>query len=259
MSVLGGLLGELGAILTKRVRRTAHHLYARLRWGRDLPALASYFGTDKWGSHWYARHYQRHFAPLRRKRLRILEIGVGGYGAPAQGGESLRMWKAYFPNAQIYGMDLADKRLHNESRVTTVVGSQDDGAFLRRLSETAGPFDIVVDDGSHVNAHIIKSFQVLFPLLSENGIYVIEDTQTAYWPAYGGSRRSDLAAPTSMNFLKVLADGLNYREFVRKPGEPRSVPSYFDEHIVALHFYHNLVFVQKGLNDEQSNVLADPA
>ena len=255
MSALGGLLGELGTILTRRARRSARHQYARLRWGGDLPALATYFGTDKWGSHWYAQHYQTYFASLRRKRLRLLEIGIGGYGAPDQGGESLRMWKAYFPKAQIYGLDLVDKRVHDERRVTTVIGSQDDEALLRRLSESAGPFDIVIDDGSHVSAHIIKTFQVLFPLLSENGIYVVEDTQTAYWADFGGSRRGELTAPTSMNFLKSLADGLNYGEFVRKADEPLYVPSYFDEHIVAMHFYHNLVFIQKGLNNEKSNVL----
>src|SRR5262245_54084192 len=109
MSALSGLLRDLGSVAAARWRRRARHLYARLRWGADLPALAAYFGTDKWGEHWYARHYQAHFAPLRRRRLRLLEIGIGGYDDPHKGGESLRMWKAYFPNAQIFGLDITDK------------------------------------------------------------------------------------------------------------------------------------------------------
>lgn len=253
--MIGGILRELRAILAERCVRKARHLYARLRWGRDLPALAAYFGTDKWGSHWYARHYQTHFAPLRRKRLRILEIGVGGYGDPQQGGESLRMWKAYFPNASICGLDVVDKRPHDEHRIRTVIGSQDDEAFLLRLSRSDGPFDIVIDDGSHMSAHVIRSFQVLFPLLAENGIYVVEDTQTAYWPDFGGASPGDAAARTSMNFLGRLVDGMNFMEFIRTRGESHYEPTYFDRHIVAMHFYHNLVFVQKGLNDELSNVL----
>ena len=250
MSTLSSLLHDLGAIAAARWTRAARHWYARLRWGRDLPALATYFGTDKWGEHWYARHYQTHFAPLRRRRLRILEIGIGGYDDPRAGGESLRMWKAYFPNAQIVGIDIADKHVHDEPRIRTVVGSQADAEFLRRLSGEAGPFDIVIDDGSHMSAHVIESFRTLFPLLSDDGIYVVEDTQTAYWPDFGGAEASDLAAPTSMNFLKALVDGLNHREFLHRPE-----PGYFDRHIVAAHFYHNLVFIKKGLNDEPSNVL----
>jgi hypothetical protein len=50
-------------------------------------------------------------------------------------------------------------------------------------------------------------------------------------------------------FLKKLTDSLNYEEFL-KPGYQ---PSYYDEHIVAMHFYHNLVFIQKGQNKEGSN------
>jgi hypothetical protein len=233
------------------VRRTARHLYARLRWSNDLPRLAVYFGTDKWGDHRYAQHYQTHFAPLRRKRLRLLEIGVGGFQDPEKGGASLRMWKAYFPHAQIYGLDIHDKRPHDEKRIKTLVGSQDDAGFLHNLHKSIGPFDIVIDDGSHMNAHVIQSFRVLFPLLSSQGMYVVEDTQTAYWRPYGGGHPADTAAPTSMNFLKGLIDGLNHQEFPTMAYEP----SYFDRHVVAMHFYHNLVFLQKGVNDEPSNVV----
>ena len=57
----------------------------------DLNRLALLFGTDKWGSHWYAQHYQRYFQPLKGKRLNVLEIGVGGYENSDVGGESHRM------------------------------------------------------------------------------------------------------------------------------------------------------------------------
>jgi len=254
--MLWRLLGELWAILASKAARAARHAYARLRWGRDLPALAKYFGTDKWGDHWYAQHYQRHFAALRRRPLRILEIGIGGYNDPAKGGESLRMWKAYFPRASICGIDIQDKRVHDERRIRTFVGSQDDEDFLQRLSREQGPFDIVIDDGSHMNVHVIRSLQILFPLLKADGIYVVEDTQTAYWPQFGGAPAQDAAAPTSLNFLKRLTDGLNHREYPVRG--PHFAPDYFDRHIVAMHFYHNLVFIQKGLNDELSNILDRP-
>jgi hypothetical protein len=231
------------------------HLYARLRWGGNLPALAAYFGTDKWGGHRYAQHYQTHFAPLRHRVRRVLEIGVGGFERPEEGGESLRMWKAYFPRARIIGLDIHDKRAHDEDRIRTVQGSQNDEALLRRLSEEEGPFDIVIDDGSHVNEHVIRSFLTLFPLLVADGIYAIEDTQTAYWPPYGGAMPDDPAAKTTMYMVKSLADAINYREVPRGPGW---APDPLGSQIVALHCYHNLVFVQKGANDEPSNILDHP-
>jgi demethylmacrocin O-methyltransferase len=67
---------------------------------------------------------------------------------------------------------------------------------------------------------------------------------------WGGA--SDLNAPhTSVNFLKSLVDCLNYEEFTLEGYKP----SYFDRHIVGMHFYHNLAFIQKGDNDEGSNWL----
>jgi hypothetical protein len=252
VGILSGLLRDVGSVASGRFGRRGRHWYARARWRRDLPALATYFGTDKWGGHWYAQHYQRHFEAFRTKPIRLLEIGIGGYDDPLKGGESLRMWKAYFPRGLIFGLDVTDKRAHEESRIRTLIGSQDDEELLKSISARYGPFDVIIDDGSHFNAHILKSFRVLFPLLSENGIYAVEDTQTAYWPQFGGAPATDHAAPTSMNVLKSLVDGLNHREFERR-GELS--PSYLERHVVALHFYHNLVFVQKGVNDELSNIL----
>ncbi len=217
---------------------------------RDLPKLAMVYGTDKWGSHLYAAHYARHFHHLRRKKLTLLEIGIGGYEEPQAGGRSLRMWRRYFPKAQIVGLDFFDKRPHGEERIRIYRGDQSDEVILRRIVAEVGRPDIVIDDGSHINRHVIKSFEVLFPLLAEDGIYVVEDTQTAYWPEYGGSSDdlSDAATSTSMYLLKSLVDGLNHEEFIKSG----YIPSYLDQHITALHFYHNLVFIQKGRNDEGS-------
>jgi hypothetical protein len=91
--------------------------------------------------------------------------------------------------------------------------------------------------------------------MNQNGIYAIEDLQTSYWEAIDGhpwDGSQDLAAPnTSMNFLKRLSDGLNYQEF--KQGD--YTPSYFDQNIISIHFYHNLAFIYKGPNDEGSNII----
>jgi demethylmacrocin O-methyltransferase len=221
---------------------------------RNLPKLALLFHTDKEGLHSYAKHYQHHFKSQRRKKLNILEIGVGGYENPKDGGQSLRMWKAYFPNSNIFGIDIYDKTLHDERRIKTFKGSQVDEGFLRDVVSAMGTVDIIIDDGSHYSNHVITAFKILFPMLNHNGIYVVEDLQTSYWDnvigeCWGGS--SDLkASHTSMNFFKPLVDGLNYEEFTLDGYSP----TYFDQHIISMHFYHNILFIYKGLNNEGSNV-----
>src|SRR6185503_11070328 len=135
-----------------------------------------------WGHHFYTPFYAQWFSDLRYKPVRLMEIGVGGYGRPNRGGNSLRMWKRYFPLGLITGIDIHDKSALQERRIHIYTGNQSDREFMERVSGIEGPFDIIIDDGSHVQSDIINSFQILFPLMVSGGIYVIEDTQTSYWP-----------------------------------------------------------------------------
>jgi hypothetical protein len=214
---------------------------------REL-ALAS--GTDKEGAHHYALPYEAHLAKLRERPVRLLEIGIGGGTDPEAGGASLRMWKAYFPRGMVFGLDLHDKSRCAEERITVLQGDQGDVALLERIGAEHGPFDVIIDDGSHLSADVITSFQALFPFVTEDGVYVIEDLQTAYWETYQVGPSS---SKTSMELLKDLLDGLNYSEF----DIPGYRPSYFDQWITSICVYHNIAFIQKGPNVEPSNAL-DP-
>jgi hypothetical protein len=223
--------------------RGPQNLAYRLLFGSNLKALAVLYGTDKWTLHSYLEPYAAQFGPLRKRRLNLLEIGIGGFNDPQLGGESLRMWRTYFPRSRIFGIDIADKSLHDEKRIKTFRGSQDDHSFLASVLEQTGPLDIIIDDGSHVCKHVIKSFEFLFPRLKEPGIYVVEDTQTSYWEdGYGGSSTELNRLDTTMGYFKSLSDGLNYRE--RRGHEP----TYFDQNISEISFYHNLIFIKKRPN-----------
>lgn len=212
-----------------------------------LTRLAMRHGTDKWGVHRYTPHYERHFGHLVHSEFSMLEIGIGGYVFEREGGASLKMWKAFFPKARIVGLDIEDKSFVDEQRIVTYQGSQVDHEVLERINAQEGPFTVIIDDGSHNPAHIRESFSLLFPLLADGGVYVIEDTQTSYWPQWGGS--NDPKNPTrTMGLIKDLLDGLNWEEW-RQYGDQ---PSYTDEHVVAVHVYHNLVFITKGCNRESS-------
>jgi hypothetical protein len=215
----------------------------------DLNRLALLFGTDKWGSHWYTQHYQRYFGSLRKKRLNILEIGVGGYERSGEGGGSLRMWKAYFRKSRIVGIDLYDKTHLREDRIDIRQCDQTDSEALLRLSREYGGFDIIIDDGSHLSEDVVKTFRLLFPLLQQNGFYVVEDTQAAYWPTWGGG----ISNPNnSMEFFKCLVNGLNHVEYPLAGYEP----DYFERNIVEIAFFHNLIVIRKGNNDEKTNLPA---
>jgi hypothetical protein len=215
-----------------------------------LRDLALQHGTDKEGKHSYAAAYERHLGHLRDRPIRLLEIGVGGHTDPRSGGASLRMWKAFFPRATIVGVDVVDKSALAEDRIVIVRGNQGDRAFLERLAADHGPFDVVIDDGSHWCTHVITTFSVLFPHLTQHGIYAIEDLQTSYWETYGGSSGSDRSG-TSMTMLQGLVDGLNHAEFDVIGYQP----SYTDRWVTSITFYHNLAFIQKGPNDEGSTML----
>lgn len=212
-----------------------------------LTRLAIRYGTDKWGVHRYTPHYEHHLGRLVHSEFAMLEIGIGGYAFEREGGASLKMWKAFFPKARIVGLDIEDKSFVDEPRIVSYQGSQVDHEVLARVDAEQGPFAVIIDDGSHNPAHIRETFGVLFPLLSDGGVYVIEDTQTSYWPQWGGS--SDPNDPTqTMGLIKDLLDGLNWEEW-RPNGDE---PSYADEHVVEVHAYHNLVFIVKGSNRESS-------
>jgi hypothetical protein len=208
----------------------------------NLNKLALNYGTDKWGSHWYTQHYQRYFANWRKRRLKILEIGVGGYDNQTIGAQSLRMWRRYFPNSQIVGIDLYDKSHFSERRIDVLQCDQTDEARLTEISQRYSGFDIVIDDGSHFNDHVIRTFNILFPLLKTPGFYCIEDLQTAYWPTWGA-----VSGSTSMDMLRSLVDCVNQAE------RPFNEPTQFDRTITEIAFFHNLCIIRKESNSEASN------
>ena len=120
---------------------------------------------------------------------------------------------------------------------------------MNGVTEEIGEIDVIIDDGSHINEHVIETFNLLFPKLKDGGIYVIEDTQTSYWEEYGGDSKNLCNPKTMMNYFKSLTDALNNQEYII----PNYKQNYFDKKIVSMHFYHNMIFIYKGNNNEKSH------
>lgn len=167
-----------------------------------LDEIANLFGTDKGSNtHDYCRKYEKYLPFKREDELKIFEIGVAR-------GESLRMWKSYFNNSHILGIDILPECIqYEEERISIEIGSQVDAEFLNRISHKYGPFDMIVDDGSHMNSDVIYSFQHLFEHIKSGGIYIVEDASTSYWTEYGGGRYKP---GSTIEYFKALIEEVNF-------------------------------------------------
>jgi hypothetical protein len=140
-----------------------------------LTEIADAYKTDK-GSldHNYTAIYEHYMEPLRNTPIRLLEIGIAC-------GASLKTWARYFPNAQIVGVDIRPECANvckSYPSIRTIIGDATKTAI-------SGPWDIIIDDGSHIAADMAAALTLLWPQLRDDGLYIIEDTactmSRGYW------------------------------------------------------------------------------
>lgn len=163
---------------------------------RTLDQIGLERGTDK-NSRWhnYLDSYAMFFESRRGEALNVLEIGV-------LNGASLLMWEEYFPNANIVGMDILDRKQFETTRTKIVMADQSNTEQLKSVMTGLPRMDIVIDDGSHRSSHMILTFEVLFPLLASGGLYCIEDILTGYHPDFYSPGRSII------DYIKTLIDAV---------------------------------------------------
>ena len=141
----------------------------------SLVTIFDRHNTDKNSSfHNYCRQYDTLMKQFReRKTIKYLEIGVFNGG-------SLRAMSESFPNAEcIVGIDINQEcKIHENTskNIFVEIGNATSDAMIHDITKKYGRFDIILDDGSHLNSEVIRTFELLFPLLNEDGVYIIEDT-----------------------------------------------------------------------------------
>ena len=153
----------------------------------DLFELVEKYGTDKTLSG-YTKTYADIFEPVKNKVTSVLEIGLGTLN-PAipssfsgntqffehyKPGGSLRVWRDFFPEAQVYGIDIAKDCMFSEDRIKTFLFDSSEKEYSDYYLDGL-EFDIIIDDGNHDPKYQIKTLRNLFPKLRENGLYIIED------------------------------------------------------------------------------------
>lgn len=191
----------------------------------ELGELAKLHASDKGGegSHGYTPHYMARFEPLRSEPIAVLEIGAGEHN------NSFRMWRDYFPQAQIFGIEIVPERIFQEERIKVFEGDQGDQDFLRSVVAETGPLDIVVDDGTHRGVDHLLSLEILWTVLVPGGWYAIEDCQSLFNDCW--------TQPTDRTILDFLHDQ-----------EPKLLLGWTDVqeyHVIGDGHTDGLIFIKK--------------
>jgi tetratricopeptide (TPR) repeat protein len=185
----------------------------------SLDVVGMLEGCDKSSSiasSWdYLRHYEAVFSEFRDENINVMEVGLNK-------GASLKIWKWFFSNARIVGIDIAPAcRAYQDERVVVEIGSQADGNFLKNVC-TRYPPTIFIDDGSHLAAHNIFTFEAVFPQLLPGGIYVVEDL-AFHMGAEADRWQSDQRRDAPGYFLDLARHCLAAGRGTAQPLAPRAI------------------------------------
>ena len=159
----------------------------------ELTKLMDYHGSDKGGKnnhHNYTNYYFELFSQRKNEIKNFLEIGLGtnnpnissNMGSEGVPMASLRAWRDYFVNANIYGADIDKSILKNEDRIKTFYVDQNNPESIDGLFQNIGniKFDVILDDGLHHYDSNICFFENSIKYLNQNGTYIIEDVHYKY-------------------------------------------------------------------------------
>jgi len=154
----------------------------------QLTELMNYHGSDKGNKnnhHNYSEYYSELFFNKKREVKNFLEIGLGtndvniasNMGENGSPLASLKAWRDFFENANIYGADIDKKILKNENKIKTFYVDQTNPKTIEVMFKNIGvdKFDIILEDGLHEYNANICFFENSINYLSDNGVYIIED------------------------------------------------------------------------------------
>jgi hypothetical protein len=200
--------------------------------------------TDKVTHHEYHKYYEPVLKPYYNSHGSIVEIGLGT-------GQSLPMWQNLFKHAHIYGVDKEYENSGND-RYTIYKGDQSNANDLNALRKSLTDKNVffINDDGSHIPEHQLLTFNTLFPILKEGGIYIIEDIETSYWTkgeCYNYKTRYGYKHPDSIvEIFKDASDIMNREFIVDKTNLSKKILHY--DYIESVTFARNCIIIKKNYN-----------
>ncbi len=194
------LLSKINEFRQERILKNINGNFVNISYidnNNILSELCEKYGSDKgfmnyhskkpyaWRPHSYASFYHSIFCLNRESIKFVYECGIGtnnlniksNMTENAEPGASLRVWKDYFVNANIFGGDIDKNILFEEDRIKTYFVDQLNVSSIKLMWEKTGveKFDIIIDDGLHEPKANLNFFFNSIHKLKENGIYIIED------------------------------------------------------------------------------------
>ena len=129
--------------------------------------------TDKHHSHNYFKLiYDDLFEPIQNNVEKFVEVGIDKGG-------SLELWRDYFKNATVYGLDINIGVNINPERIELKQLDQSNIEHLKEFAQEHTEIDVIMDDGSHKMYDQQITLATLFKSLKPGGIYVLEDLHTS--------------------------------------------------------------------------------
>ena len=123
----------------------------------------------------------------------------------------------------IFGLDIKLEKCGDKFSIFK--GDQSSEKDLERfLTKINKPIYFINDDGSHIPEHQLLTFNKLFPILEENGVYIIEDIETSYWTKnglYGYKTNYGYKHPNSIvEIFKNVVDCVNNEFLIQSINTP---------------------------------------
>jgi len=152
----------------------------------SLIQLVDNFLTDKNTCHSYLHLYEYLLNNKKYTAKNVLEIGIGNWNE--KNGGSIKLWRDYFPNANVYGLDIIPREfvldeLLTDNRVVIYgsIDAYDETFFKKEFLDKNIKFDFMLDDGPHTLESMQKFIKLYSQIMTDNGILIIEDVQSWDW------------------------------------------------------------------------------
>lgn len=152
----------------------------------SLLELVNNSKTDKNTTHSYLPLYQQLLEGKRFTATNVLEVGIGDFGE--KNGGSIKLWKDYFKNATIYGLDIlpSDRvmdELLNDNRIVlyTSTDAYNVDFFITNFLLKNIKCDVMLDDGPHTLESMKQFIKLYSQIMTDDGILIIEDVQSIDW------------------------------------------------------------------------------
>jgi SAM-dependent methyltransferase len=194
----------------------------------ELCEIMGRHGSDKGSSnittswHNYTTLYDSLFRSNRMSVTRVFELGLGtnyadipsNMGVNGKPGASLRGWREYFPNANIFGADIDRRVLFEEQRIKTYYCDQLVPSIIAKmwsLPDLNENFDIIIEDGLHSHHANVVFFENSIHKLKKGGYYIIEDISNQDVAKFNSTISSWAVKYPNLKFhLETLPSALNF-------------------------------------------------